>query len=156
MVTAGAVCPELGLPVFDAGDWEVLYHELVAGRSSAQDVSAEAVLGLLAEYVGPALVAWLDHALPTQWPLPGGRKGRLTYHPDAPPELSARLGDLIGLSGTLAIADGRVPVLFDILAPNMRTVQKTYDLTGFWKNTYPEVRKELARRYPRHPWPEQI
>jgi ATP-dependent helicase HrpB len=46
-----------------------------------------------------------------------------------------------------------VPVLFDILAPNYRTVQKTFDLSGFWQRTYPEVKKELKRRYPRHPWP---
>ncbi|MNY62348.1 ATP-dependent RNA helicase HrpB [compost metagenome] len=86
-------------------------------------------------------------------PLPSGRKARITYFEGAPPELSARLGDMLGLQGTLRLYDGRVPVLFDILAPNYRTVQKTFDMTGFWQNTYPEVKKELKRRYPKHPWP---
>lgn len=86
-------------------------------------------------------------------PLPSGRKARITYFDGAPPELSARLGDLLGMQGTLYLYEGRVQVLFDILAPNFRTVQKTYDLTGFWQNTYPEVKKELKRRYPKHPWP---
>ena len=52
----------------------------------------------------------------------------------------------------VAVDDDGNPA-YDILAPNYRTVQKTADLTGFWKNTYPEVKKELKRRYPKHPWP---
>ena len=51
------------------------------------------------------------------------------------------------------LCEGRLPVTFDILAPNHRTVQKTSDLGSFWSNTYPSVKKELQRRYPRHPWP---
>jgi len=30
----------------------------------------------------------------------------------------------------------------------------TTDLAGFWQRLYPQVRKELMRRYPRHAWPE--
>jgi ATP-dependent helicase HrpB len=33
-------------------------------------------------------------------------------------------------------------------------VQVTTDLAGFWERHYPAIRKELARRYPRHKWPE--
>ena len=50
-------------------------------------------------------------------------------------------------------AAGRVPVLLHLLAPNYRPQQVTQDLASFWKNTYPEVRKELAHRYPKHSWP---
>jgi len=57
------------------------------------------------------------------------------------------------MKGTHTLCDGRINVLYNILAPNYRTVQKTDDLTGFWNNTYPEVKKELKRRYPKHPWP---
>ncbi|MNY70665.1 ATP-dependent RNA helicase HrpB [compost metagenome] len=60
---------------------------------------------------------------------------------------------MLGLQGTVRLYEGRVQALFDILAPNYRTVQKTFDMTGFWANTYPEVKKELKRRYPKHPWP---
>jgi ATP-dependent helicase HrpB len=41
-----------------------------------------------------------------------------------------------------------------LLAPNHRPVQVTTDLAGFWQRVYPQVRKELGRRYPRHAWPE--
>ena len=67
--------------------------------------------------------------------------------------ISARLGDFVGMRGRCKILMGRVDVTYDILAPNYRTVQKTSDLSSFWQNSYPEVKKELKRRYPRHPWP---
>jgi ATP-dependent helicase HrpB len=95
----------------------------------------------------------VDKAAPTSLKLPGGRMGKLTYSESGPPELSARLGDFLGMEGKTTILEGKVEVVYDILAPNYRTVQKTSDLSGFWKNTYPEVKKELKRRYPRHPWP---
>jgi ATP-dependent helicase HrpB len=41
-----------------------------------------------------------------------------------------------------------------LLAPSQRPVQTTSDLAGFWQRLYPQVRKELARRYPKHAWPE--
>jgi ATP-dependent helicase HrpB len=53
-----------------------------------------------------------------------------------------------------ALAGGRVPVVLELLAPNHRPVQVTTDLPSFWKNVYPQVRRELSRRYPRHSWPE--
>jgi len=46
----------------------------------------------------------------------------------------------------------RVPVLLHILAPNMRPVQITQDLPGFWREHYPRIKSELQRKYPKHPW----
>ena len=34
-------------------------------------------------------------------------------------------------------------------------IQVTSDLAGFWERLYPQVRKELSRRYPKHKWPEK-
>jgi len=79
--------------------------------------------------------------------------GRFTYHESQPAELAARLGDFIKMTGTLSLCEGRLPVTFDVRAPNHRTVQKTRDLSSFWANAYPEIKKEMKRRYPRHPWP---
>ena len=108
----------------------------------------------LRDYLGPALTAFLEREAPTHVKLPQGkRNGKITYFENASPELSARLGDFLGMGGTFKILKGRVEVTYDILAPNYRTVQKTRDLSSFWKNSYPEVKKELKRRYPRHPWP---
>jgi len=68
--------------------------------------------------------------------------------------LAARIQELFGLAETPRLAAGRVPVLLHLLAPNLRPQQVTGDLRSFWRNTYPQVRKELQGRYPRHAWPE--
>jgi len=52
------------------------------------------------------------------------------------------------------VARGAVPLVLLLLAPNQRPVQTTSDLAGFWQRLYPQVRKELARRYPKHAWPQ--
>lgn len=150
---AAQAWPEAGIPALDDEDWEILFHELAAGKASAQEISPQALENVLREYVGWEAMLRIDREAPRSKGLPNGRKARITYFEDAPPELSARLGDLLGMQGTLMLYEGRVQVLYDILAPNFRTVQKTWDLTGFWQNTYPEVKKELKRRYPKHPWP---
>ena len=53
-----------------------------------------------------------------------------------------------------AVCQGRIPVVLHLCAPNGRAVQVTRDLPGFWREHYPGIRRELCRRYPRHPWPE--
>ena len=68
--------------------------------------------------------------------------------------MSVKLQELFGLAETPRIGPSKTPITFHLLAPNGRPVQTTQDLKSFWERTYPEVRKELRGRYPRHPWPE--
>jgi HrpA-like RNA helicase len=150
---AARIFPEYGLPKMDEDDWRLIYHEICEGRSSVRDLEGISVTRAIRDYLGGSLASFLDKAAPTSVKLLGGRMGKLTYFENAPPELSARLGDFVGMEGKTAILEGKVEVVYDILAPNYRTVQKTSDLSSFWKNTYPEVKNELKRRYPRHPWP---
>jgi len=79
---------------------------------------------------------------------------RLAYEPGKPPILAIRIQDIFGVRETPRVAGGRVPVLLHLLAPNNRPQQVTDDLAGFWERTYPQVRKELRRRYSKHAWPE--
>jgi ATP-dependent helicase HrpB len=96
----------------------------------------------------------LEREAPERLRLPSGREARLRYEGDRPPTLSARIQQLFGLVTTPVIAGGRVRVVVEILAPNDRPVQVTEDLRSFWQRTYPEVRKQLRGRYPKHAWPE--
>jgi ATP-dependent helicase HrpB len=68
--------------------------------------------------------------------------------------LAARIQELFGWRETPRLAGGRAPLLLHLLAPNHRPEQVTDDLASFWRNTYPVVRKDLRRRYPKHAWPE--
>jgi ATP-dependent helicase HrpB len=78
----------------------------------------------------------------------------LTYHADGSVSAAVKLQELFGLAETPRIGPNAVPVRLELLAPNGRPVQVTQDLRSFWDRTYPDVRKELRGRYPKHPWPE--
>jgi ATP-dependent helicase HrpB len=86
--------------------------------------------------------------------LPSGRRARLEYLDDGTVVARVKLQELFGLADTPIVGPRRESVLLELLAPNGRPVQTTRDLRSFWNRTYPEVRKELRGRYPKHPWPE--
>jgi len=96
----------------------------------------------------------LDRDAPETLKVPSGRSVRLDYSPEGAVTASVKLQELFGLADTPRIGPRREPVVFSLLAPSGRPVQVTRDLRSFWNRTYPEVRKELRARYPRHPWPE--
>jgi ATP-dependent helicase HrpB len=96
----------------------------------------------------------LDQMAPPFISVPSGRDVHLDYQADGTVIAAVKLQELFGLADTPRVGARRVPVLLALLAPNGRPVQMTRDLRSFWTRTYPEVRKELRARYPRHPWPE--
>ena len=96
----------------------------------------------------------LERNAPGRFHAPSGRTHPLDYDKDGGVSLSIKLQELFGLAETPAIGPRRVPLKLHLLAPNGRPVQTTTDLKSFWDRTYPEVRKELRGRYPKHPWPE--
>jgi len=103
----------------------------------------------------PAIVLRdLDRLAPQRLAVPSGRSHALSYEDEGAVSASVKLQELFGLAETPRIGPNRVPVRLELLAPNGRPVQVTQDLRSFWNRTYPEVRKELRGRYPRHPWPE--
>jgi ATP-dependent helicase HrpB len=110
-----------------------------------------AILSALATAAGP-----LDEVAPERVKLPGGRTVRVHYENGRPPWIASRLQDFFGMRESPRIARGAVPLVIHLLAPNQRPVQTTTDLAGFWERLYPQVRKELSRRYPKHRWPEEI
>jgi ATP-dependent helicase HrpB len=97
----------------------------------------------------------LNEVAPPRIRLPSGRETRVHYEPGKPPWIASRLQDFFGMRETPRIGRERTPVVVHLLAPNQRAVQTTTDLAGFWERLYPEVRRELMRRYPRHSWPER-
>ena len=84
-----------------------------------------------------------------------GRQVKIQYEEGKPPAIASRLQDFFGMVETPRIGPTKTPVLVHLLAPNQRAVQVTSDLPGFWTRLYPQVRRELMRRYPRHQWPEK-
>lgn len=133
-------------------------RELCTGLRSFAELEAAArdggLLRVLERRMTPAARRLLDEIAPPHIRLPGGRQARVHYQPGQPPWIASRLQDFFGMRQTPAVARGAVPVVVRLLAPNNRPVQMTSDLAGFWQRLYPQVRKELSRRYPKHKWPE--
>jgi ATP-dependent helicase HrpB len=144
--------PELELP-----EREPLLHRLVAkaceGSSSLRDLKHLDWPAALKALLGPEASRLLDAWAPETFQLPKGRPAKVHYDGDSP-WLESRLQDFWGLKKTPSIAGGSVPLVLHLLAPNMRAVQVTRDLAGFWERAYKELRPALSRRYPKHHWPE--
>lgn len=149
--------PELHFPDLGESDIPAALRELCEGLSSFAELRAAAGRGGLVQRLRQRLPheAWrqLDALAPESVQLPGRRNVRIHYERDQAPWIASRLQDFIGLQEGPRIGQGRVPLVLHLLAPNQRPVQVTTDLAGFWERTYPQVRRELSRRYPRHLWP---
>ena len=95
---------------------------------------------------------FVEQMAPERIKLPSGFGMKIAYAAGEPPRGRARIQDFYGMTQTPRVAGGRVPVLLEILAPNHRPAQVTDDLAGFWERTYPELKRTLSRRYPKHEW----
>lgn len=155
MKLAAEYFPEYSLPLWNEEDFLLVQEELVSGVFLERDITPEKYLKILKDYFGHEMIPWLSKTLPDHFVFENGKRAKYIYQNDLV-EISARIGDFMGMQGKHFIGDGKIPVRYDILAPNYRTVQKTWDLSQFWEKTYPEIRKELRGRYPKHPWPETI
>jgi len=136
-----------------AASLEGTLRELCTGlRSFAElkSITESSLLPLLEQRAGSRL----NELAPGILRLQGGRQTKVHYDRGKPPWISSRLQDFFGMAETPRIGPDRIPVVLHLLAPNMRAVQTTTDIAGFWQRLYPTVRRELMRRYPRHRWPE--
>jgi ATP-dependent helicase HrpB len=152
----------------------------VEGAEAWPDLSEEALLRTLDEWLGPCIVGmttlervsrtdlsealqtlltWeqrrrLDRLAPTHVTVPSGSAIRMDYDQPEVPVLAVRLQEMFGCKETPRVAAGKIPVMLHLLSPAKRPVQVTQDLASFWMNGYPDVRKELRGRYPKHHWPD--
>jgi len=138
------------IPKLDISD---AFRELCSGLKSFAELknAGASLIPALEQRAGARL---LNDIAPTRIRLPGGRQTKINYETGKPPWIASRLQDFFGLRETPRIANGKVALVVHLLAPNHRPVQTTTDLSGFWQRLYPQVRRELSRRYPKHKWPE--
>jgi ATP-dependent helicase HrpB len=156
--------PELDLP--DLADAALLatrdawLRPAFAGKTRLDALDEHALADALKSRLDWPQRQRIDAVAPVRIGVPSGMERAIEYGyddaADAPiePVLAVKLQELFGLADTPRIADGRVPLTVHLLSPAGRPLQVTRDLRGFWERTYPEVRKEMKGRYPKHPWPE--
>jgi len=160
--------PEFALP--DLSD-EALLATLDAwlmptfvGKTRLDTLSEDELAEALKSGIDWATRQRIDALTPTRIVVPSGMERAIDYAFDSaandgsgapvPPVLAVKLQELFGLADTPRIADGRVLLTLHLLSPAGRPLQVTQDLRSFWERTYPEVKKEMKGRYPKHPWPD--
>ena len=144
--------PEVGDAALLANldEWLAPWLGAVRGRS---DLARLDLAAILRGWLG-GQGRELERLAPERLEVPSGSRVRLDYAAGEIPVLAAKLQELFGLADTPRLAGGRVPVLIHLLSPAGRPLAVTQDLRSFWNTVYPEVKKEMKGRYPKHPWPD--
>ncbi len=125
------------------------------GKSSFAEVKASLnIEGVLRQLLSSEQLSFFMRMVPERIHVAGRKNLRINYDLNKPPWIASRLQDFFGMTSSPTIGQGSVPLVLHLLAPNQRPVQVTSDLPGFWTRIYPQVRRELSRRYPKHSWPE--
>ena len=115
------------------------------------DIDGSRALLRLAEGLGGRRA--LDTLFPTEVRLASGVIRKVHYELGERPKVATALRDLYGATTGPKLA-GRVPIVLEILSPAGRPVAITDNLARFWTVGYPDVRKDMRGRYPKHNWPE--
>ena len=144
--------PELDLPSFDDSGRLQALEKWCSGAVGYREVKDRPALPSLQSLLTPLQRSSLERLAPGHHELPGGRKARLLYKTGGQVIMSALIQDLYGVTNAPKLAGGKAEVTIEILAPNRRPIQVTRDLNSFWKDTYPRIKPELSRRYPKHLW----
>ena len=147
--------PESGLPDWDDSKWwEEFTQSACMGKRSLREVAELPWSEMLAESLNYEQRRTVEREAPSKIQVPSGSWMSLVYSGIQAPVLAVRIQEIFSWTKTPRLAGGRVPLLVHLLGPNYQPQQVTEDLESFWNNTYPLVRKELKRRYPKHAWPE--
>lgn len=132
-------------------NWLLPHMTGVQSLRSLKSLNVTQALWGLLDY---AMLQRLDSELPGHYTVPTGSRITIRYHEDNPPALAVRMQEMFGEAKTPTIAQGRVPLVLELLSPAQRPLQITRDLSAFWQGAYREVQKEMKGRYPKHVWPD--
>jgi ATP-dependent helicase HrpB len=144
--------PELALPAIGEEDRSAMLELICHGAFSANQIKARSVLPVVKSWLSRQQQGWIEEYAPERIQLPRGRTVKVVYSVDGAPTIAARIQDLYGIKEKLGIASRRVAVRIQVLAPSNRPVQITENLAVFWDETYPKLKQELQRKYPKHEW----
>ena len=154
LLLLGKAMPELGMPGWTDQDKADAIAQICHGAVAYKDIKEANVWRVLREWLSASQRAALDSYCPERIDLPNGQSARITYQEGLDPFIAVRVSHLFGVWETPAICNGRVPLLVHILTPGQKPWQMTKDLRSFWESGYFQMKKDIAGRYPKHPWPD--
>ena len=145
-------CADLQLPAITEDDKQHIIEQLCHGAVSYKDIKEREVKPVVMSWLSAAQRELLDKHAPERLTLANSRTPKVNYEAGKSPFISLRIQELYDVNQTPKIAMGRVPVTVHILTPGMKPIQVTQDLANFWREHYPKIKSELARKYPKHFW----
>jgi len=152
LVSLSQWLPEMDLPGFDEDDKLMVLEEVCQGSKSYRDIKNREIMPVLLKWLSEGQKQVLDAYAPLEVTLSNGRKAKVRYSSDGAPWIALKMQLLYDVDILPEIAMGKVKLLVHLLAPNQRPWQVTDDLKGFWERGYPQMKKDLAGRYPKHEW----
>jgi ATP-dependent helicase HrpB len=144
--------PELALPAIGENDRSAIVEHICHGAFSYNEIKDRPVLPVVKSWLSRQQQAWVEEYAPERIQLPRGRNVKVVYSIDGAPTIAARIQDLYDIKDAVWIANRRVALRIQVLAPSNRPVQVTENLSVFWRETYPKLKLELQRKYPKHVW----
>lgn len=145
-------CPELKIPEIGEKDKIGVLKRFCGNSISYKGIKDRPVKPLFYELLTYEQHKALEIYAPQRLKLSNGRTPKVIYVSSNMPYISLRIQELYDVMSVPKIAMGRVDVQVHILAPNMRPVQITSDLAGFWDKHYPTLKQQFQRLYPKHQW----
>ena len=145
-------CADLQLPAITDDDKKSIIEQLCHGAVSYKDIKEHEVKPVVMSWLSHVQRELLDKHAPERLTLANGRTPKVNYENGKSPFIALRIQELYDVNQTPKIALGRVPVTVHILTPGMKPIQVTQDLASFWREHYPKIKSELARKYPKHFW----
>lgn len=150
--------PDLCLPAMDnetlLAEAEQWLLPFMTGMTTLKSIARLDLKAALEARLGWEHTKTLDAVLPTHFQVPTGSRYPIRYQVGHKPALAVRMQEMFGEKASPQIANGRVPLVLELLSPALRPLQITQDLAAFWQGSYRDVQKEMKGRYPKHVWPD--
>jgi ATP-dependent helicase HrpB len=151
--SAARWCPDWDIAPIDDAARKLILHQYCLGAHSHKQLRDKPAMPFVKQWLSPIQHEMIDRHLPERLELPTGRRVKLRYSPDgSAPVAGIMIQQLYDLTEQPRVACGAVTVRVEVLAPNHRPVQVTADIRGFFRDHYPELKRRLSRRYPKHEW----
>jgi ATP-dependent helicase HrpB len=153
LLTLNKLLKKLELDFQELGILNNFFDDKVHFKREDKELLSGYFFSTLKDLIDPTGLYHLETDFPLSIQLTDKRKIPIIYDRTQDPFIESFIQDFYGLTKTPILAKGKIPLTLKLLGPHKRAIQVTQDLAGFWKNTYPQMFKELTREYPRHHWP---
>ena len=135
-------------------DWETIVVDVCEGENNLDTIINKDWNPFIHQTLPQSINRTFTEEAPLSWSEAKNKRSFSINYEQDDAQLESKLQHFFGIKKHPTIGKTAYKLKIVLLGPNGRPIQITKDLIGFWKSSYPEIRKELRGRYPKHAWPE--